>query len=142
MSHLSMVIADSIGRTRGRGARWCLSTYAHLNARTDFSIIARNPHLLWLSQPSLRGSTPNSWLSATSMMRWWCPPRLMFLSTKSPRPIFPLGFVTDRMLRLLVLIPAWKQSASSASRRVSWEALVLPVYFLHEWMWSLNSSMT
>ena len=37
MSHLSMVIADSIGRPRGRRARWCLSTYAHLNARTDFS---------------------------------------------------------------------------------------------------------
>ena len=31
MAHLSMVIADSIGRTRGRRARWCLSTYAHLS---------------------------------------------------------------------------------------------------------------
>ena len=41
MSHLSMVIADSIGRTRGRRARWCLSTYAHLQSRTDLSTIAR-----------------------------------------------------------------------------------------------------
>jgi len=36
----------SIGRTRGRRARWCLSTYAHLQSRTDFRTIARNPHLL------------------------------------------------------------------------------------------------
>ena len=54
----------------------------------------------------------------------------------------PLRFVTEGMLRLSVFMPAWKQRASSASRRVSWAALVLPVCFLQEWMWSPNSSMT
>jgi len=45
MSHLSMFIADSIGRTRGRRARWFLSTYAHPKARTHFQQFARNPRL-------------------------------------------------------------------------------------------------
>ena len=70
------------------------------------------------------------------------PSEVDVLSTKSPRPIFPLCFVTDGMLRLSAFIPAWKQSAASASRRVSRASFVLPVCFLQEWMWSVASSNT
>ena len=70
------------------------------------------------------------------------PPEAVNLKHQIPLPISPSGFVTEGMLRLSVFMPAWKQSASSASRRVSWAALVLPVCFLQEWMWSPNASMT
>ena len=39
----------------------------------------------------------------------------------------PLRFFTEGMSRRSVLIPAWWQTASRASRMVSWAVLVLPV---------------
>jgi len=48
----------------------------------------------------------------------------------------------EHQVALSILPVPFLDGRDVASRMVSWAAVVLPVCFLHEWMWSPYSSMT